>query len=290
MLVGILAVVCVTFASRGCSSVTLSYATIGADANEAGEQQSATTSGVYELPDKFSMATFTGDDKLDELLASGGASSEKELISFLKDRVLGIDDKIDYLVSRAGCSTYQVASSDGGYLYGRNYDFLAYGDGLILTNRPNDGYPSISTVDTTFIRQGIKNAPESIIIKAALYTPLDGMNEKGLCVSILNINDSDPTNQDTDKADVICTAVVRMLLDKAATVDEAVEMLGEYNMHSMLENRVQHFLIADAEGNSVAVEWVNDDMVVVPSKVLTNFYIAEGEEVRDRHRAVAHAL
>ena len=35
---------------------------------------------------------------------------------------------------------------------------------------------------------------------------------------------------------------------------------------------------ADAAGNSVAVEYIDNEMVVVQTPVLTNFYLAEGEK------------
>lgn len=39
-----------------------------------------------------------------------------------------------------------------------------------------------------------------------------------------------------------------------------------------------HFALADAEGRSVAVEYVDNEMVVTETPVLTNFYLAEGEK------------
>ena len=49
---------------------------------------------------------------------------------------------------------------------------------------------------------------ETIII-AALYAPLDGMNEKGLCVAVNMIQDSDTISQSSGKPDIITTTAVR---------------------------------------------------------------------------------
>jgi hypothetical protein len=37
-----------------------------------------------------------------------------------------------------------------------------------------------------------------------------------------------------------------------------------------------HFAIADAQGNSVAVEYIDNEMVVTSTPILTNFYVASG--------------
>jgi len=45
-----------------------------------------------------------------------------------------------------------------------------------------------------------------------------------------------------------------LLLDRAATVDEAVALLKQYDMHSSLAS-AHHFSIADASGRSAVVEY-----------------------------------
>lgn len=70
-----------------------------------------------------------------------------------------------------------------------------------------------------------------IITLAAPYAPLDGVNEKGLAVAVLRIGD-EPTNQDTGRTDITTTTAIRLMLDKAANVDEALELLAQYDMHS----------------------------------------------------------
>ena len=39
-----------------------------------------------------------------------------------------------------------------------------------------------------------------------------------------------------------------------------------------------HLAIADVDGRSVAVEYVNNEMVVIETPVVTNFYLAPGEK------------
>ena len=87
---------------------------------------------------------------------------------------------------------------------------------------------------------------------AALYAPLDGMNEAGLAVSVNLIEDSDNIEQDTDKPDITTTTAIRLLLDKAANVDEALDLLRQYDLHSSMGMMI-HFALADSAGRSVAV-------------------------------------
>lgn len=63
-------------------------------------------------------------------------------------------------------------------------------------------------------------------------------------------------------------------MDKAATVDEAIALLENFDMNSVI-GFAHHFAIADASGKSVAVEWVDGKMYVCETKVLTNFYVAD---------------
>lgn len=147
--------------------------------------------------------------------------------------------------------------------------------------QPESGYASISTVNLDFIRQGAGFLPgfltDEMLTTAAIYAPLDGMNEKGLCVSVNMIEDGDTIRQETEKTDVTTTTAIRLLLDRAATVEEALSLLEQYDLHSSMSFMV-HFAIADASGRSVAVEYVDNGMVVIETPVLTNFYLAEGEK------------
>ena len=151
----------------------------------------------------------------------------------------------------------------------------------MVASYPSDGYASFSTVNVDFIRQGAGLAShflsDEMLTVAALYAPLDGMNEKGLCVSVNMIQDSDTIAQNTEKPDITTTTAIRLLLNRAADVDEAVELLGQYDFHASMGYMV-HLAIADSTGKSVAVEYVNNEMNVIETPILTNFYLSEGEK------------
>jgi len=233
-------------------------------------------SQITTLESGLSSASFSGDDGFEAFLAQGGASSDADVTQFLASRLLA-----DVAVNgnSFGCSTLTVSSPDGHQLFGRNFDWQTC-NALVVTSKPSQGYSSISTVNLGFISQagGSLNQmleQNDIRVLAALYAPLDGMNEKGLAVSVNMIQDSASINQNTEKSDLTTTTAVRLLLNKAASVDEALDLLRQYDLHASMGMMI-HFALADTTGKGVVVEYINNEMVVTETPVVTNFYLAEG--------------
>lgn len=230
---------------------------------------------LTSLTDHLSAIRFEGDDHFDEFLENGGASTDSDVMAFLADR-LGISGT-SFGGNPFGCSTLAVESPEGERLFGRNFDWN-HCEALIVESKPESGYSSISTVNTDFI-QGISfsSLPDEAKALIALYAPLDGMNENGLAVSVNMISDGDTISQNTEKPDITTTTAIRLLLNKATTVDEAIELLKGYDFHASMDFMV-HLAIADADGNSVVVEYINNEMSVIETPVVTNFYLTEGEK------------
>ena len=246
------------------------------------EEPLAWTEEITNLEDGLSAVRYMGDYGFDEFLEQGGAVSDSEVIHFLTSNVILGAAELELNTQAFACSTISAQTEQGGYLFGRNFDWNQC-DGLIVGSRPDNGYASISTVNVDFIRQGTSGLTglalrnDGILTMAALYAPLDGMNEKGLAVSVNMIQDSARIEQDAGKPDLTTTTAVRLLLDKAADVEEAVELLEQYDLHGSMGMMV-HFALADAGGKSVVVEYIDNEMVVTETPVVTNFYLAEGEK------------
>jgi len=239
------------------------------------------TEKITELEAGLSAVRYEGDYGFDKFLSGGGASADGEVIDFLAENILGNLD-LGFAGEIFGCSTITVQNADGEFLFGRNFDWNSC-DAMVVLSYPQNAYASISTVHMDFIRQGVGEIAnmalktEEVKTIAALYAPLDGMNEKGLAVSVNMIQDSATIDQNTEKRDITTTTAIRLLLDKAETVEEALGLLGQYDMHASMGMMV-HFAIADASGNSVAVEYIGNEMFVTETPVVTNFYLAEGEK------------
>lgn len=234
---------------------------------------------VQKLDSGLSRIHFEGNDGFDEFLAQGGADSDSDVAEYLTSNLIDSGISILFGENPFGCSTLSVAGSDGGYLFGRNFDWNNC-NALIVSASPENAYASVSTVNLDFVQAGgidISKMPDGVQALVGMYAPLDGMNEKGLAVSVNMIQDSAAINQDTGKTGITTTTAVRLLLDRAADVDEAVKLLGDYDMHGSMGMMI-HFAIADASGKSVVVEYINNEMHVTDTPVVTNFYLTEGEK------------
>lgn len=234
---------------------------------------------VRRLEDGLYSIEYPGDYGLEDFLAQGGESSDMTVADFVIDRIFhGLVD-LNLQNQPFGCSTLSVPTPGGMQLFGRNFDWGACTT-LIVQTQPKDGYASISTVNMDFLNLGLhlsEDATVRLMSAAAPYAPMDGMNERGLCVAVLMIEDCPGFNQDTGRPDLTTTTAVRLLLDRAANVDEALALLKQYDLHASAGMMV-HFAIADAAGRSVAVEYVDNQMSVVETPVVTNFYLTPGKK------------
>lgn len=238
----------------------------------------ALTSEVIKLENGLFAVKYSGDHKFDEFLSRGGASSDAEVVAFISENLLS-SEELSFGGIPFGCSTISVKNEDGGYLFGRNFDWNPC-NAMIVHSVSENGYASISTVNTDFIKMsGLKLSalPDKAQAVICMYAPLDGMNEMGLAVSVNMIQDNAAISQSTGKPDITTTTAIRLLLDKAADVDEAIALLNEYDMHASM-GFMMHLALADANGKSAVVEYVNNKMIVTETPVVTNFYLAEGEK------------
>lgn len=234
---------------------------------------------ILQLEDGLSAVQVEGEDGFTEFLAQGGATSDREVVEYLTEQILSDIPGLLFGGNPFGCSTLSVPGENGGYFFGRNFDWNSC-DAIIISAKPAQGYASISTVNTDFIQArgvDIAKLPDHVRAIIGLYAPLDGMNEMGLVVSANMIQDADTIEQNTDKPDITTTTAIRLLLNQAADVEEAVSLLEQYDLHASMSMMI-HFAIADAGGRSVAVEYVDNKMVVTDTPVVTNFYIAQGEK------------
>jgi len=255
-----------------------------------------------EKVDKYGMyqMTYYGDYGFDEFLEVG-ARNDADIEAFVTKRLLkGLP--INLGVTGDGCTAFVVKNESGDILFGRNFDFL-YAPSLQLYTAPNNGYASVSTVNLAFAGYSGDNLPDgsffdTFLTLAAPFLPFDGMNEKVLAIALLAVPKAEvPYNP--DKITLNTTTAIRLVLDKAATVEEAIELLKQYNIY--FSGGIEcHYLIADASGHSVIVEYVNQELCVVESEteyqIASNFIaynglnIGEGFTEFERYDRVQNAI
>ena len=196
----------------------------------------------------------------------------------------------------SGCSAFVATNADGDVITARNYDMYHKdtdgnftGLNVVVRCNPDGGYESLATADAAWIKylgypyyqQAFD--PETTDTRMMAFLPflcMDGINEKGLVVSIfaLDIKEGEsPINQkDSGKETLILTGLIRKLLDNCASVEEAVEYAKSVNVHNMVGND-HHLLVSDDEGNSVVLEWRNNELTVTDTDAVTNFYVSSDD-------------
>lgn len=238
------------------------------------------TTSISKLEDGLSVIRYDDDYGFQDFLKAGGASSDNEVIDYLMEHVVDDISGLSIVKGFFGCSTIQAIDDTQDVLFGRNFDW-ENSEAYIIESDSKGAYASISTVNLDFIQSGtsipMNQLPEDVIAKVAMYAPLDGMNEKGLAISVNMIEDNDVIEQSKESKNLTTTTAIRTILNQCANVDEAIALLQEYNMHSSMGFMV-HFAIADTLGNSVVVEYIDNEMKVIKTPVVTNYYLAQGDK------------
>ncbi|MFC3502254.1 linear amide C-N hydrolase [Micromonospora krabiensis] len=181
-----------------------------------------------------------------------------------------------------GCSLFVAAGDRSRPLFARNFDWDA-NPAMVLRTDPPDGYASISLVDLSYLGVGADPAGDRRLLNAPLL-PFDGMNERGLAVG-LAADDGARADRDPGKPTVGSVRILRLVLDRAATVDQAVAVFAAHNL-DFDGGPPLHYLVGDATGASAVVEFVDGEMRVERGRgawqALTNVPVAGIPEERRR--------
>ena len=249
---------------------------------------------IYEM-------TYDVDYKLDEAL-NAGIDGTSTLTAFVATRLLDVlpTSKGMNLTYDAGCSVFACPDKTTGHqLMGRNFDFNHLDATtkerimipvIAVHTAPAGGKKSVSFVDGQFVgyKSGFYTDGKSDLsmLMALPYLMLDGINEDGFAISVLKLDGKPTCQQAEGKKTIFTTVAMRMLLDRAGTVKEAIEMLKQYNMSMDKDPKASyHFFMADATGDYAIVEYTNPDLSLNPDKMevltgndtlrcVTNFYVS----------------
>ncbi|QEE14586.1 linear amide C-N hydrolase [Promethearchaeum syntrophicum] len=181
-----------------------------------------------------------------------------------------------------GCTCISILDPMKNSLFGRNFDWYDGGK-LILVTQPENGYKSISMVDLYSLEHysgiSIDEMSSSEFWQLA-FSPFDGMNEWGVAVGCL-VSPGMIISDDSAKQNLGSLEFMRLALDYAKNVSEVIDLWKNYDMDYGMGPDV-HYMVADAQGNSVVLEWINGEMEVIantqPWQVVTNFRIYNATE------------
>lgn len=201
---------------------------------------------------------------LDEFVEQGGVKSDAELIDFITGRITrGLMD-LNISAPDINCSSFTAKTPEGDVLFARNYDFYKTNTCIVYTEANKGRHASVSTVDMKFLdideNSDLSDPMDVVSCLAAVYAPLDGVNDAGVSCGIymtLQGRSTVATDQNTDKPDCTSTTLLRMILDYADDLDEAVEIASAYDLHDSA-NTSYHYMVADPSGRSAVLEWVGE--------------------------------
>lgn len=201
---------------------------------------------------------------LEDFIAQGGVSNDSELISFVVDHITKGMIPVHIDNPEIGCSSFTAQTSDGDRLFARNYDMNKTNTCIVRTEGGNGRHATISTADLGLLGMDADADVEGLLNKitclAAVYAPLDGMNDAGVACGVYMTYQGPEdgvvaTDQQTARPDMTTTTFLRLVLDYADDLDEAVEIAKAYDMHDSAGTSY-HYMVADASGRSAIFEWV----------------------------------
>ncbi|MBO4637011.1 MAG: linear amide C-N hydrolase [Clostridiales bacterium] len=246
----------------------------------------ATMMSLKEYAPGLYMARMSHDYKLDEIIGYE-ATSESEVLNAVSQELF-FHVPLSVNLDTFGCSSFSATTPDGTHILGRNFD-LTPTSGTVIYATPENGYRSIGVCDMSVVNlagedavSDVDSAIGRLYCRAFPYITFDGMNEAGLGISILSISD-DPSHPDTDKPDIYMLTAIRAILDTCADVDEAVTLLDSYDVHSMAFMNY-HLFITDRNGDSVVAEWIENEMNIIRTTYVTNFYLSDPDAPHDCDR------
>ena len=242
-----------------------------------------TMSSIQEVSDGLYKMNCQYDYKCDEYLNANISTIDGFTEWIIDKHFFGMD--IEFDAGNYGCSAFSAVTPESQHLFGRNFDYEET-DTLLFYTEPKDGYASYGVTDLKFFGVGTggidgNSLAAKGIMLAAPYVTMDGINEAGVGVGILQL-DIPELHQDNGKSDLLVFAAIRGILDKCATVDEAIAFLENYDIHSFLD-RSYHLFITDKTGKSVVVEWAkattaeNEEILIVEENACTNFVMSQSE-------------
>lgn len=167
------------------------------------------------------------------------------------------------------CTTFCI-NKNGQLIFGRNYDWVT-GAGIVYTNQRGLIKTSLKTAQGRSA-SWISRYGSITFNQYGKEFPTGGMNEKGLVVELMWLDETRFPAADTRPA-IGVLQWIQYQLDNASTIDEVISTDSKLRIS---ENETPiHYLIADAGGNVATIEFLNGKMVVhkgeeLPFAVLTN--------------------
>ena len=197
-----------------------------------------------------------------------------------------------------GCSVFFTHNVAGECISCRNYDYphrvseedrTLTGLNIILHCKPEGKYESIAVADAVWCGESNpllqRGGPDQEgfdvnLLDILPYQCMDGINEKGLYVSIQRVDIKEGDQPARFPAG--SSMLLRFILDDCANVDEAIRKT-KTGIIVPEDWQGCHFMVSDTTGRCVVIESRNSVVSVITSDICTNFYLAS-DDMEDYYR------
>ncbi len=196
-----------------------------------------------------------------------------------------------------GCTVFTAKNREGHVLVGRNYDFKHDLSVVMVKNTVPGQTKSFGMANARFLdfapgqlSDGITDVSRAVLFP---YLCVDGMNEKGVFVSVLVVPGKG-TMQSRGRKKTLNTLAMRTVLDKTENIQEALDVFLSQDLQ--IDSRVRdfHFMFADSSGRSAVLEYLDGEPVISYTPLVTNFRLnpkrPDKGEGMDRYRIVSDLL
>ncbi len=215
---------------------------------------------VYEM-------NYRGEYAFDNYLKTG-SKNYNEYTDFINTNLLkGIPN---FYYNNFECSTFFARTPEGDFIMARNYDTTVTIPFVVKTNSKN-GFKTVGMADLHNLGWNNSNLISKITAIAAPYYTYDGINENGVAVGSLSVPEGSRSDINDNKITLYDYSVIRLTIEKAKNVEDAIKQLSQYNV-KMEDKYPSHYMIADADGNCVVIDYVDGSMNVVEKE--GNYQIA----------------
>jgi penicillin V acylase-like amidase (Ntn superfamily) len=172
--------------------------------------------------------------------------------------------------SRA-CTSF-VMDTPGGPIFGANLDLFIPGDGLVLLNRRGIAKESVQSGTTGETAKWTSEYGSVTFNLAGRELVWGGMNEAGLVMSSMELRAGERPQPDERPA-ILDGNWGQYLLDTCSSIEEVIQTDSIVRVED--SNIPSHYLVSDADGNCVAVEYLDGEFVYyagddLPVKAMSN--------------------
>ena len=164
------------------------------------------------------------------------------------------------------CSTFSFQDFHGQTFMSKSFDYY-HGKGAVFINYRNMVKKSL-TVNLTDTAHIWKSRFGSFTFsQVGKEFPYGGINEKGLAIEILWMDEAKYDAGESDKPTVNESQWIQFLLDTSATVDEAILNSSKVQVRGIFAKA--HYMICDATSACAVVEFVNGKKEITSGQSLS---------------------